>query len=492
MKTAMDKLDLLVVIDPFPSATAAMAAMPGNPADQNKNRAVYLLPACTQFENAGSVTASNRSIQWREQVIEPLWESRTDHMIMYQLAQKLGFDKELVKNYKMVAGKGGMMEPEVESILREINRSVWTIGYSGHSPERLKAHMRNMNVFDVKTLKAKGGIDKETGYSLDGDYFGLPWPCWGTPEMKHPGSPNLYDTSKHVMDGGGNFRANFGVEREGVSLLAGDGSHSLGADLTTGYPEFDHLLLKKLGWWGDLTEVEQKAAEGKNWKTDSSGGIIRVAMKVHGCHPFGNAKARAVVWNFPDPIPKHREPLYSTRADLVAKYPTHDDKKSFWRVPTLYKSVQEKNKDIGKSFPLIMSSGRLVEYEGGGEETRSNPWLAEWQQEMFVEINPTAANDRGIRNGEDVWLKTPPMLGVAGLKGIKVKAMVTERVDAETVWLPFHFSGRLGGVDLAPYYPAGAMPVIRGESVNTATTYGYDSVTMMQETKTTVCQIERA
>ena len=84
------------------------------------------------------------------------------------------------------------------------------------------------------------------------------------------------------------------------------------------------------------------------------------------------------------------------------------------------------------------------------------------------------------------------MVGLAGFKGIKVKAMVTERVDAETVWLPFHFSGRLGGVDLAPYYPAGAMPVIRGESVNTATTYGYDSVTMMQETKTTVCQIERA
>ena len=57
-----------------------------------------------------------------------------------------------------------MMEPELESILREINRSNWTIGYTGQSPERLKAHMRNMNVFDVKTLRAKGGIDKETGY----------------------------------------------------------------------------------------------------------------------------------------------------------------------------------------------------------------------------------------------------------------------------------------------------------------------------------------
>jgi formate dehydrogenase major subunit len=492
MKKAMDKLDLLVVIDPFPSATAAMAAMPGAKDDQNPNRAVYLLPACTQFETSGSVTASNRSIQWREKVIDPLWESRTDHMIMAQLADKLGFGAELVKNFKMVQMKGDLREPEPESILREINKSVWTIGYTGQSPERLQAHMRNMHVFDVKTLKAKGGIDKQTGMNLDGEYFGLPWPCWGTAEMKHPGSPNLYDTSKHVMDGGGNFRANFGVERDGTSLLAADGSHSLGADLTTGYPEFDHILLKKLGWWDDLTESEKAAAEGKNWKTDSSGGIIRVAMKVHGCHPFGNAKARAVVWNFPDPIPQHREPLYSTRPDLVAKYPTHDDKKAFWRLPTLYKSVQEKNKDIGKTFPLIMTSGRLVEYEGGGEETRSNPWLAELQQDMFIELNPKAANDRGIRNGDWVWVKTPPMAAVPEFKGMRMKALVTERVDAETVFMPFHFSGRWGGADMAAYYPDGAMPVVRGEAVNTGTTYGYDSVTMMQETKTTVCQVEKA
>jgi formate dehydrogenase major subunit len=495
MKKAMDMLDLLVVIDPFPSATAAMAAMPGltgKPEDQNKNRAVYLLPACTQFETSGSCTASNRSLQWRERVIEPLWESRTDHMIMYQLAEKLGFGKELVKSLKLVPAKGGMMEPEPESMLREINRSNWTIGYTGQSPERLKAHMRNMNVFDVKTLRAKGGIDKETGYSLDGDYFGLPWPCYGTPEMKHPGSPNLYDTSKHVMEGGGNFRANFGVEKDGINLLAADGSFSKGADLTTGYPEFDHVLLKKLGWWDELTDAEKKLAEGKNWKTDLSGGIIRVVMKNHGCHPFGNARARALVWNFPDPVPQHREPLYSTRPDLVAKYPTHDDKKAFWRLPTLYKTVQEKNKDIGKTYPLIMTSGRLVEFEGGGEETRSNPWLAELQQEMFVEINPKAANDRGIRNGDFVWVKTPPMAALPAFKGIRVKAQVTERVGPDTVFLPFHFSGRWGGIDLAPYYPTGAVPVVRGEAVNTATTYGYDSVTMMQETKTTVCQIERA
>ncbi len=487
MKRAMDKLDLLVVVDPYPSATAAMAAMPGKAEDLNPNRAVYLLPAATQFETSGSATASNRSIQWREKVIEPLWESRTDHMIMYQLAQKLGFGPELVKNYKLQKVKG-MDEPMPEDILREINKSVWTIGYTGQSPERLKAHMKNMHLFDVKTLKSKGGKDKETGYDFGGDYFGLPWPCFGTPELKHPGSPNLYDTSKHVMEGGGNFRANFGVEKDGQNLLAEDGSHSKGADITTGYPELDHVLLKKLGWWDELTDAEKALAEGKNWKTDNSGGMMRVFMQNHGCHPFGNAKARAVVWNFPDPIPQHREPLYGTRPDLMEKYPTHADKKAFWRLPTLYKTIQDKNiaDKVHEKFPLILTSGRLVEYEGGGEETRSNPWLAELQQEAFVEINPKTAADRGIRNGERVWL-----LGATGAR-LNVQALVTERVDTGTVWMPFHFSGRWQGKDMLEHYPKGAAPIVRGEAVNTATTYGYDSVTMMQETKTTVCNIERA
>jgi formate dehydrogenase major subunit len=477
MKKAMDKLDLLVVIDPYPSATASMAAMPGDPAGLNPNREVYLLPAATQFECSGSCTASNRSLQWREKVIEPMFDSRTDHMIMYQLAEKLGFADEFSRSHTLVKGKGGMMEPEMESVLKEINKGTWTIGYTGQSPERLKLHMKNMHTFNVRTLKAEGG-------PCDGDYFGLPWPCYGTADIKHPGSPNLYSTEKSVMDGGGNFRANFGVEKDGVNLLAEAGSHPVGAEITTGHPEFTADMLKQLGWWDDLTEAEKVEAEGKNWKTDLSGGIQRVAMK-HGCHPFGNAKARAVVWNFPDPVPKHREPIYSTKPDLVAKYPTHDDKAGFWRLPTLYKSIQEKNADIGKSFPLIMTSGRLVEYEGGGEETRSNPWLAELQQNMFVEINPKAANDRGIKHGDQVRVMTP-----TGAK-IQVQALVTRRVGEDTVFLPFHFSGHWEGKDLLQYYPEGAAPVVRGEAVNTATTYGYDSVTMMQETKTTVCQIEK-
>jgi formate dehydrogenase major subunit len=158
-----------------------------------------------------------------------------------------------------------------------------------------------------------------------------------------------------------------------------------------------HGHAEELGWDGDLTDDERAAIEAvagdkTNWKTDLSGGIQRVAIK-HGCAPFGNAKARSVVWTFPDPVPLHREPLYTNRRDLVDKYATYDDRK-FYRLPTAYASIQKN--DFSKDYPIILTSGRLVEYEGGGDETRSNPWLAELQQDMFVEINTSDANNLGI------------------------------------------------------------------------------------------------
>ena len=224
-------------------------------------------------------------------------------------------------------------------------------------------------------------------------------------------------------------------------------------------------------------------ATGKNWKTDVSGGIQRVAIK-HGCIPYGNAKARAVVWTFPDAVPLHREPLYTPRRDLVADYPTWNDSEAMFRLPTLYKSIQDK--DVSGEYPIVLTSGRLVEYEGGGDETRSNPWLAELQQEMFVEVNPKDANDLGFRDGDMVWVE-------GAEKGrIHVKAMVTRRVKPGLAFLPFHFGGYFQGEDLRGNYPAGSTPYVSGESANIATTYGYDPVTQMQETKVTLCKISKA
>ena len=147
--------------------------------------------------------------------------------------------------------------------------------------------------------------------------------------------------SKSVAEGGLVFRATWGTDRNGQNLLA-EGVYAIGSEIKDGYPEFTDELLKKLGWWNDLTPAEKKEAEGKNWKTDLSGGIQRVAIK-HGCAPFGNGKARCQVWEYPDPIPIHREPLYTPRFDLVKKYPTYADRKAFYRLPTRYQSIQSVN-----------------------------------------------------------------------------------------------------------------------------------------------------
>ena len=494
MTVAMEALDLLVVIDPFPTVSAVM---------HERTDGVYLLPASTQFETRGSVTASNRSIQWRDQVVEPLFESLPDHVIVAKLARHFGFGDRMFRNIEMEDAE----TPLIESVTREFNRGMWTVGYTGQSPERIKAHMANQHVFDKTTLKAHGG-------EVDGDYYGMPWPCWGTPGMRHPGTPNLYDMSIPVSQGGLTFRARFGVEYEGDNLLA-EGVHSEGSDIEDGYPEFTYGMLRELGWHEELTDEERRAigraagiqfkeaGEGDevgeagmspfpsdyddqaaevNWKTDLSGGIQRVAI-AHECAPFGNAKARTVVWTFPDPVPIHREPLYTPRRDLVADYPTYEDRK-FYRLPTLYASIQER--DFSKEFPIILTSGRLVEYEGGGDETRSNPWLAELQQEMFVEMNPVDAGNVGVRDGGAVWVEGPEGGRVL------VRAMLTERVEPGVAFMPFHFGGVMEGVSLRDRYPKGADPYVLGESCNTAQTYGYDSVTQMQETKSTLCRIVAA
>ena len=173
----MEKLDALVVVDPYPTMSAVMS---------EKKDGIYLLPASTQFETYGSITASNRSIQWRETVFDPLFESLPDHIIMYKLAKKFGFADELFKNIKVEND-----EPHIEDITAEINKGMWTIGYTGQSPERLRSHMANQHTFDRTTLQAVGGPN-------DGEYYGMPWPCWGTPCLLYT-SPSPRDLSTSRM-----------------------------------------------------------------------------------------------------------------------------------------------------------------------------------------------------------------------------------------------------------------------------------------------------
>jgi formate dehydrogenase major subunit len=110
----IERLELLVVADPVPTTWSVVSERRDN---------TYLLPIATSYEMAGSRTASNRSLQWGQQIVNPIFESKNDLEVMYRLATKLGFADRMFKNIQVANSV-----PVPEDILREINRGGFSTG----------------------------------------------------------------------------------------------------------------------------------------------------------------------------------------------------------------------------------------------------------------------------------------------------------------------------------------------------------------------------
>jgi formate dehydrogenase major subunit len=467
VKEALDKLDILVIAEPFVNEAAVIT---------DKQDDVYILPAATQFECEGSVTATNRSSQWRTKVVDPLYESKPDQEIMFEFAKKFGFYDEFVRGMKM-----GIVDGEIKQVKKdflwpddaadEIARTVKTIGLGGWTAKRLRKHQENWHMFDPITLEGKG--------PMKGEYYGLPWPCW---DEKHGGSPILYNVDDSVANGGMGFRNRFGLEHEGVSQLAAENVTVKDSKIKGGYPEITAKNIEEV--LGIKLSADEKKKIGANWKVDYSG-IIAEKCRQKGVAPYGNARARAIVWEFPDPIPMHREPLHSPRWDLVKKYPTYDDQKNNFRVEVKFRSEQQKQ-DWSKDFPTMIVTMRVVNLSGAGMLERTSKYLSHITPEMFANIHPDLALNYGIRDGDEMWLHSPH-----GTK-IKVKAHHNFSVTPDRICMPYNFAGIFQGTDLSDKYPEGTKPYAIGESSNTITNYGFDIITQISEYNAGLCRIEKA
>jgi formate dehydrogenase major subunit len=174
---------------------------------------------------------------------------------MHMFARKFGFADRMFKNIKVENGK-----VSAEDILREINRGGWSTGYCGQSPERLKAHMKNQAKFNLAGAEGRSGSRRRLlrpTVAVLGNA--------GVQASRHA-DPLQHQSSR--KEGGGTFRARFGVERvvkrkvmesgqeverEDHDNLLAEGSYSVGSEIKDGYPEFTLGVLKKLGWDKDLT-----------------------------------------------------------------------------------------------------------------------------------------------------------------------------------------------------------------------------------------------
>ena len=458
-KKAMEKLELCVIVDPYFNDMGAIADLKNN---------LFMLPAASQIETSGTVTATNRATQWRNQVVEPLYECKTDHEILFQLAKKLGYYDELVRS--LGDGKGNFKWPE--DATREYTKAIRSIGLQGITPERLKAQSENWHMFDTKTLRGTG--------PFKGEFYGLPWPCWS---VKHPGTPIMYNDSIPVMDGGMGFRVRWTPKTpDGASLLAE--TPLVGSK--TGIVGHDHITAANVEAITGLTlsEEEKEKVKGKSWANDLTNILVDKALEA-GLSPCGNGKARTVVWEWIDKVPKHREPLHTPRPDLIAKYPTYKDKENHYRALIKYESRQNE-KVWAKEYPMQLLTGRYVEHLGTGTESRSSIYLAELAPEPLLDIHPDKGHDLGLRDGDMVWI-----YGTTGLR-IKVKCKFSTRVAYDTASMPYTYSGYHAGESILGRYPKGLEPYAVGEASNTIISYGFDIVTTTPETKCTLCRIEKA
>ncbi|WP_458209999.1 molybdopterin-dependent oxidoreductase [Haladaptatus sp. NG-SE-30] len=523
-KEAVENLDLLVVIDLFPSLASVF---------HDRSDGVILLPASSQYEHHGTVTNSHRSVQWRNPVRKPSHNSKPDMQIIQEMANTLGFGEHFDwgKGPELFSGQS-----TYEDCLREINLGVRTIGYQ-QSPERLQRQYEYDWAFSTEDLEAKAG-------PVEGEYWQLPWPCWGE---GHPGTPIIWRDDLDPRQGGQDFRARWGTKaptrKEWNELVKTGGAPSQkeypfkatvneqgqkglellrapynpdwwsGQGKIQGVPEYpgfstvwpqdienpdklsipyEYALRADKSVFDTAKKLEELANNGQLQPKGAVSGIKPQDYKQFDHKqpdaPTGRGKARAVTWNFLDTVPVHREPIESPRPDLAQKWPANGLQKNFYRLDQNNAVIQQRaTKQAQKQgMNTIMTTGRQVEHQGGGSESRSNIFLADLQPHMYAEIDPSMADQMGIDGGDLVVVSTTDR------GSILVKARVTNRPNEQEVFLPFHWGGVYRGKSLEDRYPDGLVPYAIGDSVNIITSRGYDAETQMQETKAAMVKVQPA
>ncbi len=142
------------------------------------------------------------------------------------------------------------------------------------------------------------------------------------------------------------------------------------------------------------------------------------------------------------PLPTHYEPVESPVAN-----PFYDQQDNP-AVETYDMPLNLKSPSLDPQYPIVATTCRLTEHYLSGPMSRFDSWLNELQPEMFVELSPELAAERGIRHGD--WMVVWNKRGA-----IEARAMVTSRVrplrvqgrTLHQIALPFHwgFAGETVG-----------------------------------------------
>ncbi len=428
-RAAMEKLDWLVVRDLYEIETAAYWKRPGIDPTKIKTE-VFFLPAASHVEKEGSFTNTQRLIQYRDKVVDPPGDARSEPWFLTELCLHMknlykhstkGRDKpiqDLTWNYRR---EGPLLEPVVEDIVKEMNGytvadgkvvkdftelrddgstagGVWI--FSGIMPEE-----------GVNLARRRPAVgDHEGSGDHEGGPYSLEW-CFTWPANRHI----LYNRASADPLGK--------PWSERKKCIWWDPEHA-NADGTKGR------------WVGydipDFPETKPPTA-----KADPNGD----GLDAHsGADPFtmnpeGRGRLYAPTGLVDGPLPTHYEPVESPVNNLLYPETPNDPVLKHWRRPD--------NPEHGidnPDFPYAITTYRLTEHHVAGAMSRWEPWLSELQPALFAEISEELAAEKGVKHGDwiTIWTKRGE---------VEARAMVTQRIKplkiegriVHQIGLPFHF-----------------------------------------------------
>jgi formate dehydrogenase major subunit len=466
-RAGLRNLDFLVVLDWFEIESAVFwKSDPNGPPPADVKTEVFFLPAAAAPEKEGSLTNTQRLLQWHDKAIDPLGDSRSDAWFLYNLGRRLKalyanstdprdqpllhltWDYDFDERPRLPDGTLSRIEgePDLEKILREIN---------GYKPAEIDSHTgRPRPVTGFTELKDDGttacgcwiysGVFPEVGRNRARDRKRGDNPL-------HPDWGYAWPQNRRVL-------------------------YNRASAAPNGQPWSQR---KKLVWWDKekcswvgLDEPDFELAKPPDYRPPPG---ARGMAAIAGTEPF-ILKPDGVGWLYAPgavkdgPLPTHYEPVESPLGNLLYPRQTCSPTVRLFEGP-----LNPIAHAPTAEYPVVATTFRLTEHYLSGPMSRFNSWLNELQPEMFVELSPELAAERGIVHGS--WLTVQ-----SARARIEARAMVTRRLR------PLLIEGRIVHQVGIPFHWAFAGEVVGGNA-NDLTSLVADPNVSMHECKAFACQV---
>ncbi|SEG90427.1 formate dehydrogenase major subunit [Nonomuraea solani] len=406
---------------------------------------VFFLPAATHTEKNGSFTNTNRWLQWHHQAVEPAGDARSDLWFMYHLGriirEKLAASAdprdapllELTWDYPV---EGETDEPSAEAVLAEING--WDAQgrpLSGYS--ELKDDGSTVCGCWIYCGVFADGVNQAARRKpgAEQDWIAAEW-AWAWPANRRV----LYNRASARPDG-----SPWSERKRLVWWDAGQGRWT-GHDV----PDFEAGK--------DPAYRPPPGAEGVAALSGIDPFIIQADGKGWLYAPSGVVDG---------PLPTHYEPQDSPVANPLYGHQRNPARRLYPHEGNRY---QPSGDEPGASvYPYVVTTYRLTEHFTAGGMSRFTPYLAELQPEMFCEVSPALAAERGLVHGD--WATI-----VTARNAIEARVLVTDRIPPlrldgrvlHQIGLPFHF---------------GPNGLARGDAANELSAITLDPNSHIQEVK---------